>query len=90
MKQKNLRQRDLVPMTGSRGRVSEVLARKRALTATDDPPARGRSRPRRGRADSRDATTTAASTCGQGAALHEEEVRLTRRCDEQPATEATT
>ena len=32
MQQKNLRQRDLVPMIGSRGRVSEVLARKRALT----------------------------------------------------------
>ncbi|HUH13413.1 MAG TPA: transcriptional regulator [Longimicrobiales bacterium] len=32
MEQKNLRQRDLVPMIGSRGRVSEVLARKRALT----------------------------------------------------------
>jgi HTH-type transcriptional regulator / antitoxin HigA len=32
MKQKNLRQRDLVPMIGSRGRVSEILARKRSLT----------------------------------------------------------
>ncbi|HEU0076570.1 MAG TPA: helix-turn-helix domain-containing protein [Longimicrobiaceae bacterium] len=32
MEQKNLRQRDLEPMIGSRGRVSEVLARKRALT----------------------------------------------------------
>ena len=32
MEHKNLRQVDLVPMIGSRGRVSEVLARKRALT----------------------------------------------------------
>lgn len=32
MDQKNLRQSDLVPMIGSRGRVSEVLSRKRALT----------------------------------------------------------
>jgi len=32
MEQKNLRQRDLVPMIGSRGRVSEVLSRKRLLT----------------------------------------------------------
>jgi len=32
MEQKNLRQRDLVPMIGSRGRVSEVLNRKRPLT----------------------------------------------------------
>lgn len=32
MEQKNLRRRDLEPMIGSRGRVSEVLARKRALT----------------------------------------------------------
>jgi HTH-type transcriptional regulator / antitoxin HigA len=32
MAQKNLRQRDLEPMIGSRGRVSEVLSRKRALT----------------------------------------------------------
>lgn len=32
MEQKNLRQRDLVPMIGSRGRVSEVLSRKRPLT----------------------------------------------------------
>lgn len=32
MEQKNLRQRDLVPMIGSRGRVSEILSRKRALT----------------------------------------------------------
>jgi len=32
MKQKNLRQRDLVPMVGSRGRVSEILSGKRALT----------------------------------------------------------
>lgn len=32
MKQKNLRQRDLQSMVGSRGRVSEILARKRALT----------------------------------------------------------
>lgn len=32
MEQKNLRQRDLVSMIGSRGRVSEVLSRKRALT----------------------------------------------------------
>ena len=32
MEQKNLRQRDLEPMIGSRGRVSEILARKRALT----------------------------------------------------------
>jgi HTH-type transcriptional regulator / antitoxin HigA len=32
MEQKNLRQTDLVPMIGSRGRVSEVLSRKRALT----------------------------------------------------------
>jgi HTH-type transcriptional regulator / antitoxin HigA len=32
MEQKNLRQRDLVPMIGSRGRVSEVLSRKRSLT----------------------------------------------------------
>jgi HTH-type transcriptional regulator / antitoxin HigA len=32
MEQKKLRQRDLEPMIGSRGRVSEVLSRKRALT----------------------------------------------------------
>jgi len=32
MEQKQLRQRDLEPMIGSRGRVSEVLSRKRALT----------------------------------------------------------
>jgi HTH-type transcriptional regulator/antitoxin HigA len=32
MEQKKLRQRDLEPMIGSRGRVSEVLARKRSLT----------------------------------------------------------
>jgi HTH-type transcriptional regulator / antitoxin HigA len=32
MEQKNLRNRDLEPMIGSRGRVSEVLTRKRALT----------------------------------------------------------
>lgn len=32
MKQKNLRQSDLQSMVGSRGRVSEVLSRKRALT----------------------------------------------------------
>lgn len=32
MEQKNLRQRDLESMIGSRGRVSEVLSRKRALT----------------------------------------------------------
>jgi HTH-type transcriptional regulator/antitoxin HigA len=32
MEQKNLRQRDLEPMIGSRGRVSEVLSGKRALT----------------------------------------------------------
>jgi HTH-type transcriptional regulator / antitoxin HigA len=32
MEQKSLRQADLVPMIGSRGRVSEVLSRKRALT----------------------------------------------------------
>lgn len=32
MEQKNLRRRDLEPMIGSRGRVSEVLSRKRALT----------------------------------------------------------
>lgn len=32
MEQKNLRQRDLEPMIGSRGRLSEVLSRKRALT----------------------------------------------------------
>ena len=32
MEQKNLKQRDLVPMIGSRGRVSEILSRKRALT----------------------------------------------------------
>jgi HTH-type transcriptional regulator / antitoxin HigA len=32
MEQKNLRKRDLEPMIGSRGRVSEVLSRKRALT----------------------------------------------------------
>lgn len=32
MEQKNLGQRDLEPMIGSRGRVSEVLARQRALT----------------------------------------------------------
>ncbi|MGI9179427.1 MAG: helix-turn-helix domain-containing protein [Longimicrobiaceae bacterium] len=32
MEQKNLRQRDLEPMIGSRGRVSEVLSRKRSLT----------------------------------------------------------
>jgi HTH-type transcriptional regulator / antitoxin HigA len=32
MEQKNLRQRDLEPMIGSRARVSEILSRKRALT----------------------------------------------------------
>ncbi len=32
MEHKNLRQVDLVPMIGSRGRVSEVLSRKRDLT----------------------------------------------------------
>jgi len=32
MEEKNLRQVDLVPMIGSRGRVSEVLSRKRDLT----------------------------------------------------------
>lgn len=32
MEQRNLRQRDLIPMIGSRGRVSEVLSRRRALT----------------------------------------------------------
>lgn len=32
MEHKNLRQVDLVPMIGSRGRVSEILAGKRALT----------------------------------------------------------
>jgi HTH-type transcriptional regulator / antitoxin HigA len=32
MEQKNLRRRDLESMIGSRGRVSEVLSRKRALT----------------------------------------------------------
>lgn len=32
MRQRGLRPRDLEPMIGSRGRVSEVLARKRALT----------------------------------------------------------
>ena len=32
MEDKNLRQIDLVPMIGSRGRVSEVLSRKRDLT----------------------------------------------------------
>jgi HTH-type transcriptional regulator / antitoxin HigA len=32
MEQKNLRNRDLEPMIGSRGRVSEVLSGKRALT----------------------------------------------------------
>ncbi|MGH7447870.1 MAG: helix-turn-helix domain-containing protein [Longimicrobiales bacterium] len=32
MEQKQMRQRDLEPMIGSRGRVSEVLSRKRALT----------------------------------------------------------
>jgi len=32
MEQENLRQRDLEPMIGSRGRVSEILSRKRALT----------------------------------------------------------
>lgn len=32
MKQKRLRQRDLEPMIGSRGRVSEILSRKRSLT----------------------------------------------------------
>ena len=32
MEQKHLRQRDLVPMIGSRGRVSEILSGKRALT----------------------------------------------------------
>ncbi|HSU13728.1 transcriptional regulator [Longimicrobium sp.] len=32
MEQKHLRPRDLEPMIGSRGRVSEVLSRKRALT----------------------------------------------------------
>ena len=32
MAEKNLRQRDLEAMIGSRGRVSEVLSRKRALT----------------------------------------------------------
>ena len=34
MQQKNLRNRDLEPMIGSRGRVSEVLSGKRALTLT--------------------------------------------------------
>lgn len=32
MEQKNLRPRDLQSMVGSRGRVSEILSRKRALT----------------------------------------------------------
>ena len=32
MEQKHLRQRDLEPMIGSRGRVSEILSGKRALT----------------------------------------------------------
>lgn len=32
MEQKNLRPRDLEPMIGSRGRVSEILSRRRALT----------------------------------------------------------
>ena len=32
MEQKNLRPRDLEPMIGSRGRVSEILSRKRPLT----------------------------------------------------------
>jgi HTH-type transcriptional regulator/antitoxin HigA len=32
MEQKHLRQRDLVPMIGSRGRASEVLSGKRPLT----------------------------------------------------------
>lgn len=32
MAQKNLRQRDLDPMIGTRGRVSEILSRKRSLT----------------------------------------------------------
>jgi HTH-type transcriptional regulator / antitoxin HigA len=32
MEEKNLRQRDLEPMIGSRARVSEILSRKRALT----------------------------------------------------------
>jgi HTH-type transcriptional regulator/antitoxin HigA len=32
MEQRNLSSRDLEPMIGSRGRVSEVLSRKRALT----------------------------------------------------------
>ncbi|HEX2077451.1 MAG TPA: transcriptional regulator [Longimicrobium sp.] len=32
MKQKNLRPRDLQSMVGSRGRVSEILSRRRALT----------------------------------------------------------
>ncbi|MEJ2080286.1 MAG: helix-turn-helix domain-containing protein [Acidobacteriota bacterium] len=32
MEQEGLRQKDLVPMIGSRGRVSEILSRKRALT----------------------------------------------------------
>lgn len=32
MEQKNLRQRDLEPMIGSRARVSEILSRKRSLT----------------------------------------------------------
>lgn len=32
MEQKNMRQRDLEPMIGSRGRVSEVLSGKRSLT----------------------------------------------------------
>jgi HTH-type transcriptional regulator/antitoxin HigA len=32
MEQKQLRQRDLEPMIGSRARVSEILSRKRALT----------------------------------------------------------
>lgn len=32
MEQKQLQQRDLEPMIGSRGRVSEILSRKRSLT----------------------------------------------------------
>jgi HTH-type transcriptional regulator/antitoxin HigA len=32
MEQKNLRNRDLEPLIGSRGRVSEILTRRRALT----------------------------------------------------------
>jgi HTH-type transcriptional regulator / antitoxin HigA len=32
MEEKNLRQRDLEPMIGSRARVSEILSRKRSLT----------------------------------------------------------